>query len=166
MTSPPKDSKNKKSTEKKASLESPEVKWITAQVITVTKQVKSSEDEKSSRDDNSTGGENASFVTQVNMTSSFDTKLENLLTNYFMVIGDQHDIQQVFIQNGIITFDLFTGMCTLQFLWNIQLQKGIDSGDALNVEKMKPVNNVLLYYNFLYCACHQVVMVWLGQFGG
>ena len=41
-------------------------------------------------------------------------------------------------------------MCTLQFLRNMQLQKGIDSRDALNAGKLKLVNDVLLYYNFLY----------------
>ena len=96
----------------------PEVKGITPQVVTVTKQAKSSEDEKSSSDDNSTGDESALLVTQVKMTSSFDPKLEHLLTNCFMEIGDQHDIRQVFIQNGITSFDLFNGMCTLSFLQN------------------------------------------------
>ena len=67
-----------------------------------------------------------------------------------MAIGDQHDILQAFIQNGIITFDLLTGMCTLRFLRNIQLKKGTDSADALNVGKLKLVNNLLLYYTFLY----------------
>ena len=67
-----------------------------------------------------------------------------------MAIGDQHDIQQAFIQNGIITFDLLTSMCTLQFLRNMQLKKGTDSADALNVGKLKLVNDVLLYYTFLY----------------
>ena len=37
ITSPPKASKTRKSTEKQASLESPEVKGVTPQVITVTK---------------------------------------------------------------------------------------------------------------------------------
>ena len=80
-----------------------------------------------------------------NMSPSFDTKLEHLLTNYFMAIGDQHDIRQACIQNNIIIFDLFTGMCTLQFLRSMQLKKGTDSGDALNKGKLKLVNNVLLY---------------------
>ena len=92
VTSPPKVRKAKKSTEKKASLELPEVKIITPQVVTVTKQAKLSEDEKSSSDDKSTGDVSALLVTQVKMTSSFDLKLEYLLTNYFIAIGDQHDI--------------------------------------------------------------------------
>ena len=32
----------------------------------------------------------------------------------------------------------------------MQLQKGTDSADALNKGKLKLVNDVLLYYNFLY----------------
>ena len=84
------------------------------------------------------------------MASVFDPKLEHLLTNYFMAIGDQHDIQQAFIQNQITDFETFTGPCTLQFLWNMQLQKGNDSVDALNKTKLKLVNDVLLYHNFLY----------------
>ena len=117
-SSPPKFKRTKKSTEEQPSLESPEVTGITPQVVTVTKQGKSSEE--SSSDSNSID-ESALQVTQVKMTSSFDPKLEHLLTNYFMAIGDQHDIQQAFIQNSITTFDLFTGMCTFQFLRNMQL---------------------------------------------
>ena len=84
------------------------------------------------------------------MSTSVDTKLEHLMNNYFMAIGGQHDIRQGFIQNEIISFDLFTGLCTLQFLWNMHLQKSIESGDSLNVGKLKLVNDVLFYYNFLY----------------
>ena len=92
ITSPPKASKTKKLIEKQASLESPEVKGITAQVVMATKQAKSSADNKSSSDDNSTGSESALLVTPVKIAPSFDMKLEHLLTNYFMAIGDQHDI--------------------------------------------------------------------------
>ena len=83
------------------------------------------------------------------MASVFDPKLEHLLTYYFMAIGDQHDIRQAFIQNQITDFETFTNSCTLQFLRNMQLKKGIDSGDALNVGKLKLVKELLLYYNFL-----------------
>ena len=114
----------------------------------MTKQAKSSEE--SSTDSNSTGDESALHGTQVKMTSSFDPKLEHMLTNYFMAIGDQHDIRQAFIQICITSFNLFTGMCDLEFLRNMQLQKGTDSGNTLNKGKLKLVNDVLLYYNFLY----------------
>ena len=108
VSSPPKSIKSKKSPKKQASLKSPKCKkGIIAQAVLETKQAKSSKDEKSSDDnENSTGSESALFVPQVKM-APFDVKLEHLLTNYFMAIGDQHDIRQAFIQNGILTFDLF-----------------------------------------------------------
>ena len=84
------------------------------------------------------------------MTTLFDLKLEHLLKNYFCATGDQHDTWQTFIQNDILTFDLLIGMCTLQFLRNMKLKKGNNSVNALNEGKLKLVNDVLLYYNFLY----------------
>ena len=71
------------------------------------------------------------------MMSSFDPKLEHLLTNFFMALGDQHDIRQALIQNQITSFDLFTSSCTLQFPRNMQLQKGTDSVDALKQGKIE-----------------------------
>ena len=84
------------------------------------------------------------------MTSAFDPNLEHLLTNYFMATGDQHNIRHAFIQSGITSLNLLTGMCDLQYLWTMQLTKGTDTGNALNKGKLKLVNDVLLYYNFLY----------------
>ena len=150
VTSPPKAHKTKKSPKKQASFESPEVKGITPQVVTVTKQAKSSEDEKSSSNDNSTKDDGALLVTQVTMTSVSDPKFEHLLTYYFMAIGDQHDIRQAFIQNQIVNFETFINSCTLQYLRDMQMTKGNSSGDALNKAKLKLVNEVLLYYQFLY----------------
>ena len=83
-SSPPKGTRTKKS------IELPEVTGITHQVVTVTKQAKSSEE--TSNDDNSTRDESALLVTPVTMTSVFDPKFEHLLTYYFMAIGDQHYI--------------------------------------------------------------------------
>ena len=80
----------------------------------MTKQGKSSEE--SSNDGNSTD-DSALQVTEVTMKASFDPKFEYLLKNYVMAIGDQHDIRQVFIKNGITSFDLFIGSCTFQLLW-------------------------------------------------
>ena len=70
-------------------LESPErEKGIIAQAVTETKQEESSKDERSSdNDEDSNGSESALFVPQVKM-AHFDVKLEHLLTNYFMAIGD------------------------------------------------------------------------------
>ena len=67
-----------------------------------------------------------------------------------MAIDDQHNIRQAFIQNGITSLNLFTGMCDLQYHRNMQLTKGTDTSNALNKGKLKLVNDVLLYYNFLY----------------
>ena len=86
---------------------------------------------------------------QVKM-APFDAKLEHLLTNYSSAIGDQHDIRKTFIQNDILTFDLLINTCTLVILKNMKLQKGNNSVDAFTDEKLKLVNNVLLYYTFLY----------------
>ena len=56
----------------------------------------------------------------------------------------------MFIQNDILTFDLLIGMCTLQILRNMKLKKGNNRVNAFNEGKLKLVNDVLLYYNFLY----------------
>ena len=72
VTSPPKASKTMKSPKKKASLKLPEEKGIISQVVTDTKQA------KSSSDDNSTGSESGLFVPQINMADShLDAKLEH-----------------------------------------------------------------------------------------
>ena len=67
-----------------------------------------------------------------------------------MAIGDQQDIRQAFIQNQITEFETYTNSCTLQYLRNMQLKKGNDSINTLNKAKLKLVNDVLLYYQFLY----------------
>ena len=41
-------------------------------------------------------------------------------------------------------------MCDLQYHRNMQLTKGTDTSNALNKGKLKLVNDVLLYYSFLY----------------
>ena len=154
LSSPSKSSKSKKSPlvskEKQASLKLPEREMgIIAQAVTETKQTKSSKEEKSSDNENSTGSESDLFEPQVKM-APFGVKLKPLLKNYFMAKGDQHDIRQAFIHNDILTFDLLIGMCTLQFLRNMKLKKGNNSVNAFNEGKLKLVNNMLLYYNFLY----------------
>ena len=80
----------------------------------------------------------------------FDVKLEHLMTNYFTAIGDQHDICQTFIQNDILTFDWFINMSTLEILKNMKLKKGNAIVDAFTDGKIKLVNDILLYYTFLY----------------
>ena len=45
---------------------------------------------------------------------------------------------------------MFTGMCTLQFLRNMKTKKGNNRVNVFNERKLKLVNDVSLYYNFLY----------------
>ena len=116
------------------------------QVGMITKQNKSSKKEEHSTESDSSDLP----VSQVKMTTPFDPKLEHLLTNYFSATGDQHDTRQTFIQKNILTFDLLIGMCTLRILRNTKLKKGNHCVNAFNEGKLKLVNNVLLYYNFLY----------------
>ena len=105
---------------------------------------------KSSVEDNPTGSESDLPITQVNMSNPFDTKIEHLLTNYFSANSDKHDIQQAFIENDILTFDLLMDSCTLKILKKIKRKKCNSSIVAFTDAKLKLVNDVLLYYNFLY----------------
>ena len=67
-----------------------------------------------------------------------------------MALGDQHDIRQAFIQNQITDFETFISLRDMDFLRDMQLTKNNTTGDALNKAKLKLVNNVLLYYQYLY----------------
>ena len=67
-----------------------------------------------------------------------------------MALGDQHDIRQAFIQNQIINFETFVGSCDMEFLQEIQLTMGNATSDARNKAKLKLVNDVILYYEFMY----------------
>ena len=90
------------------------------------------------------------------MTYVFDPKLEHLMTYYFMALGDQHDIWQVFIQNQIVDFELFVNLCDMEFLQDMQMKKGNNTGDSLNKAKLKLVNDVLLYYEFGKYFCIRI----------
>ena len=79
------------------------------------------------------------------------------MTYYFMAIGDQHDIRQVFsIQSQRSYFEAFINSFTFKFLQDMQLTKGNTTGDALNKANLKLVNDVLLYHHFLYEGEHYV----------
>ena len=140
-SSPPKGTRSKKS------LQSPAATGTTPQVVTATKQAKSSN--------------------SIAMTSAFDPKLEHLMINYFMALGDQHNIRQAFIQNQITDFETFIGSCNMDFLRDMQLTKNNTTGDALNKAKLKLVNDVLLYYEFFYqdkeCAKADEPTQWIRQ---
>ena len=45
------------------------------------------------------------------MITTFDTKLEHLLTKYFYAIGDEHEVWQALIENNILTFNLLINSC-------------------------------------------------------
>ena len=105
---------------------------------------------KSSEEENSTGSESDLPVTQVKMSTPFDTKFEHLLTNYFYAIGEKHEVWQAFIENNIITFDLLISSCTLEILKKMRRKRGNSLIDAFTEAKLKLVNDVLLYYIFLY----------------
>ena len=61
---------------------------------------------------------------QTKMSTIFDAKLEHVLTNYLSSTTAQHDIQQAFIYEGILTFETFTDMCSLENLKTMQRQSG------------------------------------------
>ena len=116
VTSPPKASKTKKSTKKQASFELPEDKGITPQIVTVTKQAKTSEDKNSSSNDNSTEDESALLVTNpvtmsTNLTAGadqrLDKKLDHVLEEFLLAKGGKHEIRQMFKECNVYLFDDF-----------------------------------------------------------
>ena len=58
-----------------------------------------------SEEENSAGSESDLPVTQVKMSTPFDTKLKHLLNNYFYAKNDKHDIWQALVENDILTYD-------------------------------------------------------------
>ena len=85
----------------------------------------------------------------LNMSTTFDTKLDHLLTNYFSASSDQHDIRQTFIYKNITTFDLIIDTCTLGNLKKMEQKSGDNLVSAFTVGKLKLVHDELLYYNFI-----------------
>ena len=143
---PVKSSKSKRSPpvskEKQDSIESPEHKQgIIVQVVTETKQTKSSKEE------NYTGSE--SDLTQVKMSALFDTKLEHLLDTYLYVKSVKHEIWQTIVKYDILSYDEFIDTHTLESLKKLKQKKGNSSVTAFTDGKLILVNNALLYYNFL-----------------
>ena len=118
LSSSPKVRNTKKSTKKQASLKSSEVTGITHQVVTVTKQAKSSED--SSSDNNSkqksTGSDsNRSSVNQVGTTINLsnmanprlDKQLDHVLEEFLLAIGANHEGRKMFKENDLYQFEDF-----------------------------------------------------------
>ena len=142
VTSPPKASKTKKSSKKQAPLESPEEKGIIAQVVTNTKQA------KSSSDDNSTGSKSALFVPQINMADPrLDAKLEHLFTEYCLAVSNNHEIRQMFKGNDLYQFEDFI-RCDIQSLTEMKRKK-YNTTVPFNHWKLTLIHDVVLYYKFL-----------------
>ena len=103
--------------------------------------------------DSGTDGEESSTESksrsQTKMSTTFDAKLEYLLTIYLSAISDQHDIQQAFIHKGILTFENFTDMCCLENLKQMKWQSGTNLVEAFTSGKLKLISDVLIYYKFL-----------------
>ena len=53
-------------------------------------------------------------MTQANMSTPFDTKLKHVLNNYLSATRADHDIRKAFIHEQILTFEDFTGGCTVE----------------------------------------------------
>ena len=91
------------SSKKQASVpeESPECKRDNiVSVVTETKQKNEPSEEEGSQDESSeeeSSTQSESPVVQVKIRNPFDTKLEYLLTNYFLVFGPNHEICRTFI---------------------------------------------------------------------
>ena len=155
--SPPTGSRrNKKSKQKQASLESPKDKGIIPQVVTVTKEAKTSEDKNSSNDDNSTEDESALLATNpVTMAGNLtpgadirlDKKLDHVLEEFLLAKGEKHEIRQMFNECNVYQFDDFVDyeLEHIQAMKRKQhnTMKGFDS------RKVTQVYNVICYYNFL-----------------
>ena len=143
-------------------------------IVTATKkkepQSESSEDESSARsktsekeeENNSQQGEldkDGSSVesesesdSHIKMSATnFDVELKHLCTNYFYAAGDQHDIRQAFLHEGILTYESMIDMCDLAFL---KLMKRKQGGTIVEAKftngKLKLVNDVIKYNSFIY----------------
>ena len=80
------------SLQKQAAVDSPECKQEDISPVVVTETKQKQQKYKSFEEKNYTGGESDLLVTQVKMSTSFDTKLDHLLNNYFNAKSDKHDI--------------------------------------------------------------------------
>ena len=155
-TSPPKVRKPKKSPEKQALFESPEVAKITPQVVTVPKKKSESSSEESSNDDNSnarnsTGNENASVMMASNLTAGADPRLDKkfdyVLDKFLLAKGGNHEIRQMFKEENIYQFEDFVGY-EVEDLEDLR-QKFHDTQKGFAKRKVIQVYNVIRYYKFL-----------------
>ena len=128
-----------------------------APVVTVTKQSKESSEEE----EYSTGSDLSKFQVKTSTLSSksttsnlsnmadsrLDTKLEHLLTHYFLARGDSHEIRKMFKENDFYNFEEFTS-CNKQALTEMRRKKN-NVMVGFNDGKITLIHDVVLYYHFL-----------------
>ena len=78
--------------QKQAAVDSPECEQEAISLVVVTEIRQKQQKYKSSEEENYNGSGSNLPVTQVKMSTAFDTKLEHLLNNYFSAKSDKHDI--------------------------------------------------------------------------
>ena len=79
--------------------------------------------------------------------SRLDTKLDHLLTNYFLAIGNTHKVRKMFSENDFYQFEEFTS-CDKQALTEMQRKKN-NAMVGFNNRKITLIHDVVLYYHFL-----------------
>ena len=152
--SPPDSRKNKRSRKKQAPPKSPKEKGAIPQVVTVTKEAKTSEDKNSSNDDNSTAS--ALPVTNpVTMAGNLSTgadkrldkKLDHVLEEFLLAKGEKHEIRLMFTANDLYQFQDFIDY----ELEDIQKLRRKSSGETKSFvdRKVTQVYNVIQYHKFL-----------------
>ena len=146
--------KNKRSRKKQAPPKSPKEKGVIPQVVTVTKEAKTSEDENSSNDDNSTAS--ALPVTNpVTMSGNLtpgadprlDKKLDHVLEEFVLAKGGNNDIRQTFKEEELTDFRDFVTY-ELEHIQDLRRKQG-NTTKVLNKQKVTQVYNAIRYYNYL-----------------
>ena len=81
------------------------------------------------------------------MSTLVDEKFKYLLINYFRAIGNNHEIQQIFVENNILFFDDLT-VCNKPILLG-QKRKDRINTVGFKDQRINLINNVILYYDFV-----------------
>ena len=76
-----------------------------------------------------------------------DTKLEYLLTDYFLAIGNNHEVRQMFKENDLYQFEEFIS-CYMQALTEMRRKKH-STTVGFTHRKLTLIYDVVLYYQFL-----------------
>ena len=80
--------------------------------------------------------------------SRLDPKMEHFLEHYFLLKGNNHEIQKMFTAVNFYDFEEFTS-CNKQHF--VEMERTTTGGKThhFNERKINLLNNVVLYYNFL-----------------